>query len=253
MRWTVVILSLLAGLAVASPAVADTGLPDVWVDCPYQDVDAEGNPICLEEVPVDDPFADPLARAVATVEIESDLPPNCRLKNEVLFWTATNWLRVAENLALNPAPCTEYYIGVPPMSNQKTEPRRNQAEKIREFGPQFHALHDIFLADLTGWVNWVRDNRWRFSSDEETWYQAGVRARELMALPDRDFDVASGDSWLLNDFNSGTRRDGGAYFGLDLDPWKRANMRALVRGLHEGPARGQLGRRAGVYGDAARV
>ena len=246
MRWTVVILSLLAGLAVASPAAADTGLPDAWVNCPYQDVDADGKAICLEEVPVDDPFAGALARAVATAEAESDLPPNCRLKNEVLFWTDTNWLRVARNLALNPAPCTEYYISIPPMSNQKTEPRRNQAPQIREFGSQFHALHDIFLADATGWVNWVENNRHRFSSDEETWYEAGVEARRRMALPDRNWDVASGDSWLLNDFNSGTRRDGGTYFGLDLDPWKRANMRALVRGLHEGPADGSLGRTRGL-------
>jgi hypothetical protein len=248
MRRIVIVLALLAALFVPASAFAeeDAALPEAWIGCPYQDVDTNGEAICLDEVPVEDPFDGSLARAAAAAEAEDELPASCRLKNEVLFWTDTNWLRVARNLALNPAPCTEYYIGVPPMSNDKTQPRRNQAEQIREFGPQFHALHDIFLADLTGWVNWVRDNRWRFSSDEETWYQAGVRARELMALPDRDFDVASGDSWLLNDFNTGTRRDGGTYFGLDLEPWNRKNMRALVRGLHEGPADGSLGRTRGL-------
>ena len=245
---TVLFLSLLA-LGFVGPALAsgdqEAGLPDVWVGCPYGDVDPDGNPICLEELPAEDPFDGALARTVATAEAQ-EAAANCRLRNEVFFWTDTNWLRVARGLAANPAPCTEYYISVPPMSNQKTEPRRNQAAQIRELGPQFHALFDIFLADATGWVNWVAENRHRFDSEEETWYEAGVEARRRMALPDRDFDVGSGDSWLVNDFNTGTRRDGGTYFGLDLEPWKRANMRALVRGLHEGPADGSLGKTRGL-------
>lgn len=243
-----VALALVPGEASADPFVEgdDVVLPGAWLGCGLQEVDALGSAICSDGQP--EPAAmEPGARSasLALAAEEDGLPASCRLRNEVIFWTDTNWLRVARNLAANPAPCTEYYISIPPVATPKHQLRRFQAAQIRAFGPQFHALADIHLGE-TGWVSWVAENRSRFSSDEETWYEAGVEARRRMARADVNFDIESGDSWLLNDFNTGTRRNGGTYVGLDLEQWNRKNMRALIRGLHEGPADGSLGQTRGI-------
>ena len=236
-------------------AAAEQGvaLPAAWEGCGLQEL-AGGEPICLDgqaEAATDEAtfsFASSVARAAFSLETGSAAELRkgaCPFVNEVFFWTDANWLRVARNLAANPAPCTEYYISIPPVSTPKTDLRRFQAAQIRAFGPQFHALADVHLGE-TGWVQWVRDNHHRFASDEETWYQAGVEARRRMAHPQVNFDIASGDSWLLNDLNTGTRRDGGVYQGIDYEQWNRRNMRALIRGLYEGPAGGSLGQTAGL-------
>jgi hypothetical protein len=244
---------VLPGAAAAQVAPPPTDpepvLPEAWQGCGYQELGPAGEPICIDGAsgPESLPLVGTLARATATYQDdrgEHDTD-KCPFRNEVFFWTDTNWLRVARNLAANPAPCTEYYISIPPQATPKHELRRFQAAQIRAFGPQFHALADVHLGE-TGWVQWVRENRHRFASDEEAWYEAGVELRRRMARPDVNFDVAGGDSWLLNDFNTGTRRDGGTYKGLDLDQWKRRNMRALIRGLYEGPADGSLGKTAGI-------
>lgn len=254
------VLALLAS-AVAAATVAATAaaqeplpppdpepaVPAAWVGCGYQEIDAAGEAICLDGQTADSapPPEGTLAHAsFAGQGGERNLSAECPFVNEVFFWTAVNWLRVARNLAANPAPCTEYYISIHPLA-PATGFRRFQAAQIRAFGPQFHALADVHLGDR-GWVEWVRENRHRFGSDEETWYEAGVEVRRRMAHPQVNYDIESGDTWLLNDFNTGTRRDGGSYRGLDLEQWNRKNMRALIRGLYEGPADGSLGKTAGI-------
>ena len=83
-------------------------------------------------------------------------------------------------------------------------------------GPSFHALAEIHFAT---WSRWV-------SSTGSSWHTAGVTARARMA--DAGYDVALGDSWMLNELTSAVRRgDGNA----------RANVREFLRGLYEGDGR----------------
>ena len=130
-----------------------------------------------------------------------------------VFYTATDWLRLATKLAASASPCAQYYVSIPPVVGDKTTFRTDQAWRIRALGPSFHALAEFHW---TTWSRWVSDNG-------KTWYDAGVEARRRMA--DAGFDVVAGDTWAVNEFPSTVRSGAGA---------ARANARELVRGLYEG-------------------
>jgi hypothetical protein len=57
-----------------------------------------------------------------------------------VFYAATDWLRLATKLAASPSPCAQYYISVPPLTCDKTQPRADQAWRIRALGPNFHVV-----------------------------------------------------------------------------------------------------------------
>ena len=146
----------------------------------------------------------------------------CRPLRSV-FYAASDWLRLATKLAATRSACAEYHVSIPPLVADKTQPRPNQAWRIRALGPQFHALAEIHF---TTWSRWV-------ASTGNTWHAAGATARQRMAAA--GYDVAAGDSWMLNELTSAVRRgDGNA----------RANIREFLRGLYEGdgsrPARGAV-------------
>ena len=130
-----------------------------------------------------------------------------------VFYAATDWLRLTTRLAANASPCAQYYISVPPLSADKTQPRSDQAWRIRALGPAFHALAEI---NVTGWTAWV-------GSTGGTWYEAGVEARRRMAAA--GYDVSAGDTWALNELSSAVRQGVGN---------ARANMRAFLKGLYDG-------------------
>jgi hypothetical protein len=138
-----------------------------------------------------------------------------------VFYAATDYLRLATKLAAAASPCAEYYISVPPLVADKTQPRRDAAWRIRALGPNFHAMAEFHF---TTWNRWV-------ASTGASWYQAGVIARERMAAAGYDF--AGGDTWVVNELSSAVRRGTGN---------ARANIRELLRGLYEGegthPTRG---------------
>jgi hypothetical protein len=129
------------------------------------------------------------------------------------FYAATDWLRLATKLAATASPCAEYFISVPPLAANKTQPRADQAWRIRALGPNFHALAEI---SMTGWATWVADTG-------SGWFDAGVEARRRMAAA--GYDVSRGDSWALNELSSAVRRGDGA---------ARDNARAFMRGLFQG-------------------
>ena len=139
-----------------------------------------------------------------------------------VFYAPTDWLRLATKLAANASPCADYYVSVPPLTADKSQPRADQAWRIRALGPQFHALAEI---NVTGWSGWV-------SANGSTWYEAGREARRRMAAS--GYDVSLGDTWVVNEFSSAVRQGAGN---------ARANMRDFVRGLYEGdgtPVRGAV-------------
>jgi hypothetical protein len=130
-----------------------------------------------------------------------------------VFYAASDWLRLATKLAATASPCADYYISIPPIVADKTQFRRDQASRIRALGPNFHTMAEIHF---TTWSRWV-------ASTGNSWYTAGVTAREHMASA--GYDVAQGDTWALNEFTTAVRRgDGNA----------RANIREFLRGLYEG-------------------
>jgi hypothetical protein len=137
---------------------------------------------------------------------------DCRPLRAV-FYAATDWLRLATKLAANPSPCADYWISIPPLAGNKTQPRADQAWRIRALGPNFHALGELNMA---AWGAWAAQNG-------ATWYQAGVEARRRLAAA--GYDVAAGDSWAVNEFSSAVRRGDGT---------ARADARAFVRGLFDG-------------------
>ncbi len=145
----------------------------------------------------------------------------CRVA-EFVFYAARDWLRLAPKLAERASPCANYYISVPPLVADKTEPRPNQAWRIRALGPRFHAMAEIHWTTWQGWVG----------ATGRTWYEAGVEARRRMAAA--GYNVALGDTWAVNEFPSSVRRNLGT---------ARADAREFVRGLYEGegqPAQGAV-------------
>lgn len=134
-----------------------------------------------------------------------------------IFYTASDWMRLATKLAANgSSPCAEYYFSIPPLVADKTQSRPDQAWRIRALGPNFHAMAEIHMAT---WGTWVADTG-------RTWYEAGVEARRSMR--DAGYDVAlgdTGDTWAVNEASSAVRRGDGT---------ARADLRELVRGLFQG-------------------
>ena len=130
-----------------------------------------------------------------------------------VFYAPTDWLRLATKLAANASPCAQYYVSIPPLANAKTTFRSDQAWRIRALGPSFHALAEVHMP---GWRAWV-------TQTGSSWYQAGVEARRRMATA--GYDVAAGDSWVVNELSSGVRRD---------LPAARAEVRDFVHGLYDG-------------------
>lgn len=171
------------------------------------------------------PSLDPSGTAELWSKLVQRSSPRARVTAEcrplrAVFYAATDWLRLATNLAENASPCAEYYISVPAIVGDRTRLRPNQAWRIRALGPNFHAMAEIHFAT---WNRWVQ-------STGSSWYAAGTTARARMA--DAGYDVAAGDTWALNEANSGVRKGAAV----------RANIREFLRGLYEGdgtlPTRG---------------
>jgi hypothetical protein len=139
-----------------------------------------------------------------------------------VFYTSSDWQRLAEGLAANPSPCAQYFISIPALAADKTQMRPSAAAYVRSLGTNFHALAEV---NYTAWQNWVM-------STGSTWYGAGQEIRRRMAAT--GFDVSTGDTWVLNELSSAVRGGTGS---------ARQNVRDLVRGLYEGdgsvpPAKG---------------
>lgn len=158
---------------------------------------------------------DAVAAFTAAAGVVQELPAYCRLPADILFYTATDWVRLGETMATDASPCAEYYFSIPALANDKTELRGPlQPELIRALGPRFHAMAEIHF---TGWSGWVAANPAR------TWCGAGIEARRRMV--DKNYRVELGDTWSINEFSSAVRRgDGNA----------RLNAQNFVRCLYDG-------------------
>src|SRR5512133_689429 len=214
--------SLFAGLLLSlfvftTSAAADESMPVVDPACSAADsllsLDAE----CLSADPPTPPAA-AAASPTSPVRLDDSLPPNCRLHAQAIFWTASDWPLLAEELAGNPSPCGDYYISIPPLAANKTGLRVLQDDVIRALGPRLHPVAEVTLGGATGWAAWVA------AVPGRTWFGAGVEFRKRMAAAGYRLDL--GETWLLNEFDRSTRRD--------EPPYTRAAMKELLRGLYDG-------------------
>ncbi len=146
----------------------------------------------------------------------------CPLRAQAVFWTSTDWELLGEELKAQLSPCADYYISIPPLSNDKTGLRAEQDDVIRRLGPQFHPIAEVTLAGVTGWAAWVT------GAPGRTWFDAGVEFRKRMAAAGYRSDL--GETWLLNEVDRSTARN-------EL-PYPRAAMADLLRGLFRGEGSG---------------
>lgn len=218
MRRSTILLFLLAALAVPGAGQSEVSEGDgpTISACASE---AETALAVLDCVPA----ADQAREAVATLDEEfsaawrppadQSLPAWCRLPARIVVYTSSDWVRAAQKLATDASLCAEIYLSIPPLAADKTRFRVLQDDAVRAVSPQIHPVAEIHV---TGWQGWVTTNK-------KTWYDAGVEARRRMA--DAGYDVDGGEIWAVNEFSSAVRRgDGNA----------RSNMRAFVRGLHDG-------------------
>ena len=151
--------------------------------------------------------------ALVAAEGPAALRKNCRVHAEVAFYTAGDWNRLARTLAAEASHCADYYISVPAIAGNKTMPRGDQAWRIRELGPRFHAMAEAHLAS---WQSWVIANG-------KTWVDAGKEFRKRMTAT--GYDVSLGDLWAMNEVPSAVRQNAGQ---------SRKNLLDFLEGLYEG-------------------
>jgi hypothetical protein len=195
------LLFILSGLVAAGVMAASSGASD------------NSRSTALQPVPSLTPVAtqrlwNGLVQRRRTYAVDADCQPV-----RAVFYAATDWLRLATKLAANASPCAQYYISIPPLANDKTQLRVDQAWRIRALGPAFHVMAEV---NATGWTSWV-------STTGNSWYAAGVEARRRMAAA--GYDVAARDTWALNELSSAVRQGTGN---------ARANMREFLNGLYDG-------------------
>jgi hypothetical protein len=148
----------------------------------------------------------------------------CRLPAQVIFWTANDWVLLAQELAARQGECAHYYISIPPTANDKKLLRFLQDDIIRALGPRFRPVAEMTLGTDTGWAQWVA------AVPGRTWTDAGIEFRNRMVAAGYDF--SRGETWLVNEADRSTRRD-------EL-PYTRQAIRDVVRGLALGDGTGPV-------------
>jgi hypothetical protein len=205
---TLRILAAAAAIAAAIGVPASAGDGDATYDCGLVAVDDSGAPECGDDRPTAN------SRAAAA---------NCRLDVEAFFWAGSDWLRLAQALAADPLPCGDYHVSIPPLANNKTALRVAQDDLVRNLG--VHPVAEVNLGEATGWANWARANG-------ESWFEAGVEFRRRMAAA--GYDPAAGETWVVNELDYTTVLDSDRGPNSTVPPYRRADVRDLLRGLYVG-------------------
>ena len=135
---------------------------------------------------------------------------------DVVFYS-TDTARLAQRLHLTQSACDDYYITVTPAADGS--PRAGVAPTVHSYGPQFHALPEIRVA------------QWAAYAAAHSWYDAGVEVRRRMVTA--GFDVSLGDTWAIDEvgFPSGAQNAVDVFEGNGS---ARQDFRDFVRGLATG-------------------
>ncbi len=108
--------------------------------------------------------------------------------------------------------CTRYYVDLPHLTPDATMPRGG-VEHVHALGPRFHAMAEFSWG---AWRQWIAE-----SPGTRDWRLAGEAFRARMAAA--GYDVARGDTWVINEFPSTTRTG-----ALDVWTHEREAVRALA-------------------------
>src|SRR5687768_9280968 len=103
-------------------------------------------------------------------------PAYCRLEVDAVFWSASQWLQLAEGLEYDLSPCAEYYVSIPPMDNNVTELRPTQRfAEVRAVNAHIHPVAEIryTAANRPDWREFALDR----GGDLDDFFAAGVEAR----------------------------------------------------------------------------
>jgi hypothetical protein len=207
MSWKVVTVGVLLALAFSATAAAEppSDSPDPTYDCGYL-----GENGCRES----DQAREPGPSAVS-----------CRIDVEAVFWTGTDWERLAKAMGNDRTPCGEYWVSIPPLAANKKGLRVLQDDVVRSYG--VHPIAEFSVGEVTGWANWVLD-----PGKNRTWFQAGVEFRRAMAAAGYR---GPNETWLLNELDRTTMRDGPREAPDHIWPaFRRADMVQLLSGLYYG-------------------
>ena len=142
-----------------------------------------------------------------------DTGTTCSAGNDVdvVVYTQDGYAELAQAFADHPTPCAHYYLSLPALAEHKDMPRGGtQPAVVRNHGAQFHAMAEFHWG---GWRNVTG----------LTAYQKGVEFRRRMDAA--GYDVASGDTWAINELPSTFR----------TDPEVRTRALDTIRGLYDGP------------------
>ena len=141
--------------------------------------------------------------------------PGCSEVTTVILYSEDTYALTLPNaFAAAVDPCTRYYVNLPALTSDKTQPRPG-ADKVHALGPQFHAMAEFSWG---AWKSWVDA-----SPGTRDWITAGKEFRTRMIAA--GYDVANGDVWSINEFPSTTRTG-------DNDVWthERSAVQALAIG-----------------------
>jgi hypothetical protein len=155
--------------------------------------------------------------AAAIVPFSSARTSDCRAVRAV-FYTSSDWQRLAQGLAADASPCASYYVTIPALAADKTQMVPNRASSVRALGANLHAAAEVNYSAWQGWVN----------STGNSWYAAGQEVRRRMTAA--GFNISAGDTWAVNELSSAVRTGAGS---------ARQNVRDLVRGLYDGDGSAQ--------------
>ena len=154
-------------------------------------VGADGNPADagpdLEGDHEDGDLVDPAAA--------TSLTAGCASTTSVLLYAEESYaLALPGAFARVADRCTRYYVDLPHVAADKTMPR-DTAAQVRALGPGFHAMAEF---SWSGWAEWIAA-----SPGTRTWTLAAKAFRGRMRAA--GYDVAAGDTWVINEFPASTR------------------------------------------------
>ncbi len=172
---------------------------------------------CVGTTP-DDPEADLPVVAGDMVEDASAIAGCSSVTTVLLYSEETYELTLPNAFAAAADRCTRYYVDLPHQSGDPTMPRPG-ADKVHALGANVHAMAEF---SWSGWAQWIAQ-----SPGTRDWALAGKTFRQRMV--DAGYDVAAGDTWVINEFPSSTRTG-------DADVW--THERSAVKALYAGDTQG---------------
>jgi hypothetical protein len=72
-------------------------------------------------------------------------PAYCRLEVDAVFWSASQWLQLAQALGSDRSPCAEYYVSIPPQDGNDVKELRPTARyaEVRAVNSHIHPVAEI--------------------------------------------------------------------------------------------------------------